>query len=125
MIVAIGTDLVAIPRIERLLSTRGERFAERVFTPTEKAYCESKPKPAESFAARFAAKEAVLKCLGTGWAEGLGFQDVEVTRDDRGAVHASLHGPAARRARELGIGRILLSISHADDHAIAFAVATG
>lgn len=124
MIVAIGTDLVAIARFERVLQERPERFVTRVFTESERSYCESKPNPAESYAARFAAKEAILKCLGTGWARGLGFQDIEVVRDELGAVAATLHGVAAERAKELGIAQVHVSISHAEDHALAFAVAT-
>ncbi len=123
MIVAIGTDLVALERIRGSLERTGARFLEKVFTPAERAYCESQNRPVESFAARFAAKEAVMKCLGTGWASGVGFAAVEVTREESGAVGVTLHGKAAEIATDLGIVRVHLSLSHTDEHAVAFAVA--
>lgn len=124
MIVSIGTDLVAIARIEGLLARRGEAFVERVFTPAERAYCESRARPGESFAARFAAKEAVMKCLGTGFGRGIAFCDVGVARAESGAVAIELTGGAANRAQTLGIGTVLITLSHTEDHALAFAVAT-
>jgi holo-[acyl-carrier protein] synthase len=123
MIVATGTDLVEVPRLAQLLARDGDGFRRRVFTEEEARYCDSQARPAESFAARFAAKEAVLKCLGTGWGEGIGFADVEVVRAARGALSIQLHGLAADRARRLGIGKIHLSVSHTARYAVAFAVA--
>ena len=122
MIVSIGTDLIAIQRIEHLLHARGERFVERVFTRAERTYCEAQARPGESFAARFAAKEAVMKCLGTGWADGVGFLDIEVTRAASGEVGVRLSGMAGTRATQRGISRVLLSLSHTVEHALAFAV---
>ena len=123
LIVAAGTDLVEIPRIQDLLRRRGPRFLERVYRPAERDYCMSRPRPAESLAARFAAKEAVMKCLGTGWSDGVGFCDVEVTRNAAGAVGVALHGKAAARSARLGISRMHLSLSHTGDLALAFVVA--
>ncbi|MHC5063414.1 MAG: holo-ACP synthase [Planctomycetota bacterium] len=125
MIRAVGIDMVAIDRIGRLLDRYGSRFLDRVFTDLEQSYCRSKRSMNESLAARFAAKEAVMKCLGTGWAEGVAFDQIEVQRDSAGAVRVVLSGRAAERAAELEIARIHLSISHDDGRAIAMTIAEG
>lgn len=123
MIVAVGVDTVAVERIGGLWQRAGDRFLARVFTAGEREHCLQASRPAESLAARFAAKEAVLKCLGTGWAAGIGFTHVEVVRRPGGAVNVRLHGPAAVRARDLGIRAVHLSLTHAAGLATAFAVA--
>ena len=125
MIVAVGVDAVAIERVRRLLRGNGTRFRQRVFTADEIAYCDGRHDPAESFAARFAAKEAVMKCLGTGWAQGVGFRDVEVRREPSGAVALLLHGDAATVAAARAVRRWHLSLSHTAHDAIAFVVAEG
>jgi holo-[acyl-carrier protein] synthase len=124
-ILGIGIDAVAIARIARLLDDAGERFVARVFTSGEAAWCRSRAHPAESFAARFAAKEAALKCLRTGWAAGLGFRDVEVVRAAGGAVEVVTHGAALALALRLGIRRWHLSLTHTADTATAFVIAEG
>lgn len=123
MIVHIGVDSVDIGRIAGLLQRSGPRFLARVFTADEASYCQQRSRPAASLAVRFAAKEAVMKCLGTGWAEGIGFRDIEVRRRPSGAVAVELHGAARARAEALGIRRVHLSLSHTDTVATAFAVA--
>lgn len=123
MIIAVGVDTVEVARIHGLWQRVGQRFLDRVYAPAEQAYCLAAGRPGESLAARFAAKEAVLKCLGTGWGAGVGFTDVEVQRQARGPVEVVLHGAAAAVARELGIARIHLSLTHAGGIATAFAVA--
>lgn len=123
MIVAIGVDSVAIRRVEDLWRRTGARFLERVFTERERAYCLSRHRPAESLAARFCAKEAVMKCLGSGWAMGLAFRQIEVVRDDAGAVQVRLTGEAAARAAARAIRTVHLSLTHTDEVATAFAVA--
>jgi holo-[acyl-carrier protein] synthase len=125
VIVAVGIDAVEIERIEQLLARDGSRFVQRVFTAAEAAYCESVARPAQSFAARFAAKEAVLKCLRTGWSAGTGFREVEVVRAADGSVSVQLHGEAAAHAARLGIRSIALSLTHTQATAMAFAVASG
>lgn len=125
MIVAVGVDVVELRRIARLLDAEGERFLERVFTPAERGYCLAKLSPVPSLAARFAAKEAVMKCLGTGWGDGVGFRQIEVTRDARGAPGIALQGRAALLAEQGGIRGFRLSLSHGEDVAVAFAVAVG
>ncbi len=123
MIIAVGVDLVEVARIERLRQKQGQAFLDRVFTADELEYCCRHRSPAQSLAARFAAKEAVMKCLGTGWAEGVGFDQIEVQRSPSGAVSIAMRGQAAAVAAELGIDRVFLSLSHTDGHAIAYAIA--
>lgn len=125
MIVAVGVDMIELARIQRLLEHGSDRFLQRVFTAGERDYCLSRHRPVESLAARFCAKEAVMKCLGTGWAQGVGFQQIEVLRSRDGAVAVGLHAVAAARAAAAGIRSVHLSLSHTEHHAIAFAVAEG
>lgn len=121
MILGIGVDTIAIARIEHLCGS--ERFLARVFTAAEREYCAGRAHPAESFAARFCAKEAVMKCLGTGWTQGLRFVDIEVVRAPSGATALRLHRAAAEHARGLGATHWHLSLSHTGEHATAFAIA--
>lgn len=118
----VGVDIVDIARIERAIG-RNPHFAQRVFTEEERAYCERKPRPAEHYACRFAAREAVLKALGTGFSGGIGWQDVSVTRDEAGRPHAMLAGRAAEVAQAHGVEEIALSLSFTHDYAVANAVA--
>lgn len=123
MIHAIGSDLVDLERIRVILETESERFLNRILTDGERRYCERFADPAGPVGARFAAKEAVMKCLGTGWAQGLSWQDIEVLRNEHGAPSIRLSGRAAEIAEKLGIVRILISLSHTPDHSLAMAVA--
>ncbi len=126
MIVAIGTDVIEVERVQRAVDhpTRGERFRRRVFTAGEIAYCLKRRRHAESFAARFAAKEAVMKALGTGYAKGVWWRDIEVVRT-AGPPRIVLHGGAAARAAQLGIARWHLSLTHAAGQAMAQVIAEG
>ena len=119
MILGIGVDIVEVDRIERAVERHGGSFVRRVFTPDEADYCRRSPHPEQRFSTRFAAKEAALKALGTGWAQGLQFVDVEVLNNDLGAPSIRLHGKAAERARKMGVERILVSLSHHHDFAVA------
>jgi holo-[acyl-carrier protein] synthase len=123
MIVAIGVDAVEIERIRGLYARSGDRFVQRVFTDNEAAYCTTRSHPAESLAARFAAKEAVMKCLGTGWAEGLAFRQIEVQRLPSGDTRLVVTGTALTRANELGIQRWHVSLTHTKVTATAFVIA--
>jgi len=123
VIVGLGVDIVAVARIQDLLEREPERFLARTFTAAERDYCLKRGRPAESLAARFAAKEAVMKVLGTGWAEGVGFLQVEVVRDQKGSPGLELSGEAQTRAMTLGITKMHLSLSHTADLAVAVAVA--
>lgn len=119
MIVSIGIDIVEVYRIREIL-TRTPRFVERVFTKSERAYCEAKEAAAaQSFAARFAAKEACLKSLKTGWRGGITWHDIEVISGENGVPHLEIRGEARKILENLGANKIHLSISHTTEHAIA------
>lgn len=123
MIVGTGTDLIEIARIRDSLARYGERFIDRVFTPGEVAYCRRKVHNAdESFTARFAAKEAGAKALGTGIARGVSWKEIEVRREPgrRPTLHFS--GRAAERARAMGVQRVHLSLSHSREFATAVVI---
>jgi len=123
LIVSVGVDAIEIERIRRLLERSRGRFERRVYTDLEAAYCRDRAHPAESFAARFAAKEAVMKCLGTGWASGTGFRQIEVSRRGAGGPELRLGGAAAAAAAALGIRRWHVSLTHTHATATAFVVA--
>ena len=119
MIVGTGVDIVETSRLEVALERHGERFARRVFSPAEIAYCEKFKKKGERYAARFAAKEAAFKALGTGWGEGVHWLDVEVTHQASGKPELLLTGRAQELAREMGVTSAAVSISHSDRYVIA------
>lgn len=126
MILGIGTDMIEISRIELSIAQFGERFLDRIFTPGEIAYCQHKKKRAsESFAARFAAKEAGAKALGTGISRGITWKEIEVRREPGGRPTLHLTGRARKRAEELGISRLSLSLTHGRDLALAMVIAEG
>lgn len=125
MIVAIGIDLVEIARIEEVFTRRGERFRMRVFTEGEISYCERRASKHASYAARFAAKEAAMKALGTGWSNGVGWKDVEVVSGPSGAPTIQLHRKAFERMRELGATRAMVSLTHSGNLAMAQVVLEG
>jgi holo-[acyl-carrier protein] synthase len=118
---AIGVDLIEVDRIASVLARHGERFLGRVFTERERAYCRCRP---PELAARFAAKEAVAKALGTGIG-AVEWREIEVVRGPSGAPGLELHGRARAQAERLGLGRPLLSLAHTREHAIAFVVWQG
>ena len=119
MIVAIGIDIIEVARIREVLE-RTPRFRERVFTPAERAYCDSRGAvAAQHYAARFAAKEAALKALQTGWRGGISWQDVEVAARESGAPYLVLHGPVLELFKNSGAAAAHLSLSHTTEHAIA------
>jgi holo-[acyl-carrier protein] synthase len=122
LIAGIGVDACEIARLKRALAgPAGTRFKRRVFTAGEQTYCDARGRARfESYAARFAAKEAAMKALGTGWGRGLGFTDVELTREGDAAPRIVLHGEAARVAARLGIARCHVSITHTRTTAIAW-----
>jgi len=111
MIYGIGIDLIEVPRVARLLD-RGIRFKERIYTDREREYCDRKRHSAQNYAARFAAKEAFFKALGTGWSGGLAFRDVEILNDERGKPEIVLHEKAREAAERLGIDSIHVSLTH-------------
>src|SRR5512146_1193781 len=125
MIVSVGVDLIEVERIQRALEDPqiGTRFRTRVFTEKEIQYCEKRQRGrAESYAARFAAKEAVMKALGVGWGKGASWREIEVVRRPGGPPTIELSGRALRTANELGVQRLSLALSHAAGIAVAFVV---
>ena len=116
--VQTGVDIIEIPRIKGVLERYGHRFLNRIFTPNEIAYCRER---APNLAARFAAKEATMKALGTG-IRGVGWREIEVTRKRGQAPEILLHGRALKKADELGVVQVALSLSHSNDYAIASVV---
>jgi holo-[acyl-carrier protein] synthase len=122
MIVGIGTDIVEIGRFGDVLERQKERFLQRVFTAVEQEYCRAHRDPVPHFAARFAAKEALFKALGTGWAKGVSWVDVEVRRESKSAPSIYLKGEAEKISRGLGVARVHLSLSHSRDSAVAVVI---
>jgi len=119
MIVGTGIDIAEVPRIEASIARFGDRFLRRVFTESEIRYCQSKANRVERYAARFAAKEAAMKAIGTGWNHGVAWRDVEVCRQPGGRPTIAFHGKAAEFAAKLGAVHIALSLSHTKEYAIA------
>ena len=119
MIVGTGIDIAEVPRIREAIERHGERFLQRIFTEDEIKYCDSKANRMERYAARFAAKEAAMKALGTGWNYGVRWRDCEVTRLPGGRPTIAFHGKAAEFAAKLGAKHAALSLSHTADQAIA------
>ena len=119
MIVGTGVDILETSRVEEALQKHGERFAKRVCTPAEIAYCGKFKNQAERLAARFAAKEAAFKALGTGWSAGVRWVDVEITHSPRGKPELILRGQAEEIARRMGVIRTAVSISHSDRYVVA------
>ncbi len=122
-IVAHGIDLVDCPRIEQMIQRHGERFVNRVFTAAEQAYARANKNEIEKLSGRFAAKEAVLKLIGTGWRGKIAWTDIEIINNASGQPGVTIGGEVKRIADELGIEQISVSITHTANFAIASAVA--
>ena len=119
MIVGLGVDIAEVPRIKTAIERHGEPFLRRIFTPSEVEYCERFKNKFERYAGRFAAKEAAMKALGTGWRRGIRWVDLEVVREPSGRPTLALAGEAAKIAAQLGVKRISLSITHTEAQALA------
>jgi holo-[acyl-carrier protein] synthase len=122
-IVGIGTDIVECLRIGRMIERHGEQFLTRVYTDREIRYCQERKRATEHFAGRWAAKEAILKCLGTGWRRGLCWTDMEIRNDPDGKPQVLLCGATKDVAQRLRIGDVMISISHCRAYATAYALA--
>ena len=122
VIVGSGVDLCEVPRIESAIARYGRRFIDRIYTEREAAYAESKANRYERYAARFAAKEAGMKALGTGWRGGIAWRDFEVANLSSGRPTLRFHGKAAEIAQKLGVRNVALSITHTAAQALAMVV---
>ena len=125
MIAGIGVDIVEVARMEQALERFGDRFAQRVLAPEEWPDFEAAGQPAAFLAKRFAAKEAGMKAIGTGWRRGVGWHDFEVVRERSGRPTLQFHGKAAEFARALGVERVALSLTHTHQYGMAFVILEG
>ncbi len=119
MIVGIGLDIAEVDRVQAAIERHGERFLHRIYTDEERRYCDSKPNRFERYAGRFAAKEAAMKAIGTGWRRGVAWRDFEVRRAPSGQPIIQFGGKAAEIAKALGVQRALVTISHTEANAFA------
>jgi len=124
-IIGIGTDIIECLRIAQMIDRHGELFIRRVYTEHEIGYCSTKKASTQHYAGRWAAKEAVLKVLGTGWKRGISWRDIEVRNRPSGAATITLYAGARDVADQLGIENLLISISHCRSHATAYSLAEG
>ena len=122
MILGIGTDLAEVERIRESIARFGDRFLNRIYTAGERAYSASKANPVERLAARFAAKEAGMKAIGTGWSQGVRWQDFAVVNEESGRPTLVLNGAAKRKADAMGVKRISLSLTHTSATALAVVI---
>ena len=124
-IIGIGTDITECLRIARMIERYGEVFINRVYTSEEIRYCQSRAQATQHFTGRWAAKEAILKALGTGWRGGIAWRDVEVRNEPGGQPIVAVQGGVKEVVEQLGITKLLVSISHCRTHAMAYAIALG
>jgi holo-[acyl-carrier protein] synthase len=122
MIIGTGVDLVEIMRFRKVIDRLKDRFIVRVFTPGEQQFCMQHKDPVPHLAVRFAAKEALFKALGTGWAKGVTWLDVEVQRERQDAPTMTLHGVAQKLSVSMGANKVHLSLSHSENWAIAMVI---
>lgn len=125
MIVGLGTDIIEISRIGQMIERHGDTFLNRVFTELENDYCSSKKNKEQHYAGRWAAKEAVMKTLGTGFIKGIGWKDIEIVNLQSGKPTIVISGGVKLRASDMGINEILITISHSREFATATAIALG
>jgi holo-[acyl-carrier protein] synthase len=124
-ILGIGTDIIEVLRIAQMIERHGELFITRVYTDDEIEYCSARKAATQHYAGRWAAKEAVLKAIGTGWVRGISWRDVEVRNQPGGAPVVALRGGAREVVERRGIRRLHITISHCRCHAVAYAIAEG
>jgi holo-[acyl-carrier protein] synthase len=124
-VIGIGTDIVECLRVAQMIERHGELFLARVFTTHEIEYCSARKAATQHYSGRFAAKEAVLKAMGTGWTRGIQWRDIEVRNDLGGKPRIALAGGAREKCEKLGIAEVHISISHCRTHATAYALAVG
>jgi holo-[acyl-carrier protein] synthase len=124
-IIGIGTDITECLRIARMIERHGELFIDRVYTPDEITYCQSRKQATQHFTGRWAAKEAIMKALGTGWRRGISWRDMEIRNEPGGKPVVAVRGGMKEVVEQLGVCEIQVSISHCRSHATAIAIAIG
>jgi len=124
-IIGIGTDITECLRIARMIERHGDLFINRVYTSEEIRYCQNRKRSTQHFTGRWAAKEAILKALGTGWRRGISWRDIEIRNEPGGKPVVAVQGGVRDVVEQLGVRKLLITISHCHTHATAFAVATG
>jgi holo-[acyl-carrier protein] synthase len=124
-VIGIGTDITECLRIARMIERHGELFIDRVYTAEEIAYCQNRRQSTQHFTGRWAAKEAILKAIGTGWRRGIAWRDMEIRNDPSGRPVVAIRGGVQEVVEQLGVREILVSISHCHTHATAVAIAVG
>jgi holo-[acyl-carrier protein] synthase len=124
-IIGIGTDITECLRIARMIERHGELFIERVYTPEEIKYCQNRKQATQHFTGRWAAKEAILKAIGTGWRKGISWRDMEIRNEPGGKPTVGIRGGVKDVVEQLGITDIHVTISHCRSHATATAIAVG
>lgn len=124
-ILGIGSDITECLRIARMIERHGDLFINRVFTPEEVRYCQNRKQVTQHFAARWAAKQAVLKAIGARWRRGISWLDIEIVSDSRGKASATVRGILRDIVVQQGVRKIMITISHCRSHASAFAIALG
>jgi holo-[acyl-carrier protein] synthase len=124
-IIGIGTDITECLRIARMIERHGEYFINRVYTPDEIRYCQSRKQATQHFTGRWAAKEAILKAIGTGWRRGISWRDMEIRNEPGGKPLVAICGGVKEIVEQLGVSEIQVSISHCRTHATACAIAIG
>jgi holo-[acyl-carrier protein] synthase len=122
-ILGIGTDIIECLRIAQMIERHGERFVSRVFTPLEIEYCASRRAATQHYAGRWAAKEAIMKALGTGWVRGVNWTDIEIRNEPGGKPTTAFRGGVRDLVASIGLTDMMLSISHCRTHAVAYAIA--
>jgi holo-[acyl-carrier protein] synthase len=124
-ILGVGTEITECLRIARMIERHGEQFLDRVYTPEEIRYCQGRKQTTQHFAGRWAAKEAVLKALGSSWTRGITWRDIEIRTSPGGQITVAVCGGVRELVERLRVGKIHVSISHCRTHAVAYAVALG
>ncbi len=123
--IGLGTDITECLRIARMIERHGELFINRVYTPEEIKYCQSRKQSTQHFAGRWAAKEAILKALGTGWRKGISWRNIEIRNEPGGRPVVAVRGGVKEAVEQLGVAEIHVTISHCRSHATATAIAVG
>ena len=124
-VIGIGTDITECLRIARMIERHGDLFINRVYTDEEIRYCQNRKQATQHYTGRWAAKEAILKALGTGWVRGISWRDIEIRNEPGGRPVVAVRGGTKEVVERLGVAKLLISISHCHTHATAYAIALG